>query len=126
VIGLQPYISFSSTFHIPTVKTTLIGRLLAPSNATVLYNYPLTQDPLSPPASGPFAYEHGGAGNAGPIDPWILLNGLASYQGGVVWGAIGGGSLGLGSYSLIQVTVHPKAARHRVRVRKRLIPFIEI
>jgi hypothetical protein len=124
-VGIQPYVTFSATFHTPTVKTTLIGRLLSPGNSTVLYNYPLTQDPTSPPASGPFAYEQTAVASAGPIDPWILLNGLASYQGGIIWGGIGGGSIGLGSYWLFQVTIHPKAPKHRVRIRKAVLPFLE-
>jgi hypothetical protein len=130
-IGAQPYISFGYSCLgtlcgiVPTVKQTIIGRFLKPSNATVIFNYPLSQDPNSPPSSGPLAYEQGPAGNAGPFDPWILLNGLTALQAGLVWGTIFGGSFGLGSYAFIQLAVHPHAPIHRVRVRKRLLPFIE-
>jgi hypothetical protein len=124
--GTRIFVSFSSTFFIPTVKGGPISNLLRPTNATVLSSYSPILDPSSPYSSGPNAYAPG----AGPPDPWVVLNSPETLVSGLIFGNLAGLPAGFGFYGLILVTVHPRRDAHlrtvgrALGIRTREVPHV--
>lgn len=111
--GTQPIITFSTTYHAPTVDTFKLTQFIKPANESLSIPYNPSQappfiggawiysvsnggphtltvflDPGSPPASGPTAYENDAAGNAGPIDPFTLYGTGRNFQVGFIAGGV--------------------------------------
>ncbi len=118
--GTRPFISFSSTFFVPTVATGPISQFLRPVNATTIFTYPYRFDPNSPPATGPNAYQ----ASAGPFDPWALLGGPQTLQNGLVFGSLAFLGTSLLLNFIFNLTVASEARRNRLRMRQELLPFL--
>lgn len=123
--GTRLVVKFSDPpFYIPYENPGfLFGLFLTTTRPVQTSSYPSIYDPASPYPAGPNAYATG----SGPTDPWTgsAFGSYAPVQGGLVYGLVVGSSASLGGYVVILVTVHPRAGRHRVRIRKRLIPLLE-
>lgn len=129
--GTQIIVTFSKTYHTPTVDTTPLSAFFKPSNVSLSipvqtpaslpglssvwtyyvsnggpHSLPIFLDPGSPPANGPNAYENSANGYAGPSDPFSPNFGTThNYQIGLAAGSFAAGviaSLGL----LVEVDIH--------------------
>jgi hypothetical protein len=103
--GTRIFISYSPTFYIPTVKGGTIGNLLQPRNATLVQTYPSVLDPMIPYSNlTQFSPRY-------TPDPWVVLNSPETLINGFAFGGLVGVPVGLVSWGIFAVTVHPKRDR---------------
>jgi hypothetical protein len=122
----QVIVTFSTSFHSPTVDTAALSSFFKPSNASLsiptpvtnlgitIWSYPVTnggphfvtiwQDPSSPPAAGPNAYENDANGNAAPPDPFSLYGTGRNFQGALLAG-LGGGFLSFLFFAVVRIDI---------------------
>jgi hypothetical protein len=134
----QVIVSFSTSFHSPTVDTLPLSSFLKPANYSVSipfvsssvlglnsWSYPVTnggphtlplwQDPTSPPATGPNAYEISSSGNAAAPDPFSLYGTGRNIPSAALAGLVSGAAV----YFFLLVVVIDIRGFERILKRRR-------